>query len=119
MAYSAIAEQWAEYGVGMVVFILRIIARIKVVGFKGFCGDDYLVPFAMIFYTVQLVTHQIMHDYGVIITIKPDTYYNKFTDDERNQAQIGGKANVVSWVSYTSLIWTLKGCMVFLYYRLT
>ncbi|KAF3902069.1 hypothetical protein ABW21_db0200410 [Orbilia brochopaga] len=87
MGYDAIAEQWAEYGVGMAVFFLRIIARIKVVGVKGFSGDDYLVPFAMMFYTMQLITHQIMHDYGLIIIVKPDTYYKDFTDDERRRAQ--------------------------------
>ncbi|EPS37103.1 hypothetical protein H072_9331 [Dactylellina haptotyla CBS 200.50] len=119
MAYSNTAEQWALYGVGIVIFILRIIARVKVVGFKGFCVDDYLVPFAMIFYTVQLVSHQIIHDKGLIIAMKPDTYYHDFTDAQRRAAQIGGKANIVSWISYASLIWTLKGCMVFLYYRLT
>ncbi|KAF3912480.1 hypothetical protein ABW20_dc0104954 [Dactylellina cionopaga] len=108
MAYDAIAEQWAEYGVGMAVFLLRIVARIKVVGVKGFSGDDYLIPFAMIIY-----------DNGLIIAVKPDRYFKEFTESERQQAQIGGKANVVSWISYTSLIWTLKGCMVFLYYRLT
>ncbi|RVD81466.1 uncharacterized protein DFL_009330 [Arthrobotrys flagrans] len=119
MAYSAIVEQWTEYGIGMAIFILRIIARIKIVGFKGFTGDDYLVPFAMLFYTLQLVSHQIMHDNGLIIAIKPDTYYEDFTDSQRNRAQLGGKANILSWISYISLIWTLKGCMVFLYYRLT
>ncbi|KAK6517621.1 hypothetical protein TWF281_004270 [Arthrobotrys megalospora] len=60
-----------------------------------------------------------MHDNGLIIAIKPDTYYEDFTDTQRQRAQIGGKANILSWISYTSLIWTLKGCMVFLYYRLT
>ncbi|KAK6360017.1 hypothetical protein TWF696_001138 [Orbilia brochopaga] len=119
MGYNAIAEQWAEYGVGMAVFCLRIVARIKVVGIKGFSGDDYLVPFAMMFYTMQLITHQVMHDNGLIIIVKPDTYYEEFTDEERRRSQIGGKANIASWISYLSLIWTLKGCMVFLYYRLT
>ncbi|KAK6338582.1 hypothetical protein TWF730_002645 [Orbilia blumenaviensis] len=119
MAYSAIVEQWVEYGIGMAVFILRIVARAKIVGFKGFNGDDYFVPLAMLFYTLQLVSHQIMHDNGLIIIIKPDTYYNDFDDAQRLQAQLGGKANILSWISYTSLIWTLKGCMVFLYYRLT
>ena len=60
-----------------------------------------------------------MHNNGLIIAIKPDTYYNDYTNIQRQRAQIGGKANIVSWISYTSLIWTLKGCMVFLYYRLT
>ncbi|KAK6526615.1 hypothetical protein TWF694_005197 [Orbilia ellipsospora] len=118
MAYSAIAEQWAEYGVGMAVFVLRIIARIKVVGLKGFSGDDYLIPFAMLFYTTQLVTHQIIHNDGLIIAIKPDTY-RQYSEKQQQLAQIGGKANIGSWISYLSLIWTLKGCMVFLYYRLT
>lgn len=45
-------EAWIEYGIGVVVILFRIFARIKVVGIKNWQGDDYFSVVALIFWTV-------------------------------------------------------------------
>jgi hypothetical protein len=41
-------EQWTEYSIGMVVFILRFFARWKAVGITGWAWDDFFVFIAMV-----------------------------------------------------------------------
>lgn len=36
-------EQWAEYGVGILVILLRFFVRGRLVGLRGLQGDDYMV----------------------------------------------------------------------------
>lgn len=35
-------EVWAWFGIGVTVIILRFVVRIRMVGFRGFAGDDYV-----------------------------------------------------------------------------
>ena len=35
-------EVWGLYGVGVFVILLRMVVRIRTVGFKGWQGDDYM-----------------------------------------------------------------------------
>lgn len=46
-------EAWSEYALGVCILLLRIFARIKVVGFKNWQGDDYFAILALIFWTVS------------------------------------------------------------------
>ena len=41
------------------------------------------------------------------------------SEDELRKLSKGSLANVLLWVSYTTVLWSLKGCMLFLYRRLT
>ena len=44
MAYSLLAETFAEYGIGVSVLLLRLFARIKVVGWRNLnIGDAFAV----------------------------------------------------------------------------
>lgn len=36
-------EQWAEYGVGILVIFLRFFVRGRLVGLRGLQGDDYMI----------------------------------------------------------------------------
>jgi hypothetical protein len=45
-------EAWTEYGIGVVVILLRMFARTKVVGIKNWQGDDYFSVVTLIFWTV-------------------------------------------------------------------
>lgn len=47
-------EAWTEYGIGTIVLFLRFFARWRVVGFKGWQGDDYFAIGVLIFWTVSL-----------------------------------------------------------------
>lgn len=41
------------------------------------------------------------------------------TDDERTSITNGAKADIAGWCLYITLIWCLKGCILFFYRRLT
>lgn len=44
MAYNeALVETWSLYGAGSLIFLARIVCRIRTIGFAGFKPDDYLV----------------------------------------------------------------------------
>lgn len=46
-------EAWSEYALGVCIILVRIFARIKVVGFKNWQGDDYFAILALVFWTVS------------------------------------------------------------------
>lgn len=46
-------EAWTEYGIGVIILLLRIVARVRVVGFKNWQGDDYFVFVVLAFWTVN------------------------------------------------------------------
>lgn len=45
-------EAWTEYGIGVIILLLRLFARLKVVGIRNWQGDDYFSVVALIFWTV-------------------------------------------------------------------
>lgn len=52
MATPFQTEAWTEYGLGVLVILLRIFARWKIVGFN-WQGDDYFAILCLIFWTVS------------------------------------------------------------------
>jgi hypothetical protein len=48
MAYSLMKETFAEYGVAMCFLLLRLYARVKVVGFRGLQLGDAFACAAMV-----------------------------------------------------------------------
>jgi hypothetical protein len=43
MAYSPLAETWGLYAGGSLIFLARIVCRLRAVGLVGFKPDDYIV----------------------------------------------------------------------------
>lgn len=43
----------------------------------------------------------------------------RLSDEQVRRIVIGSKCLVAGWCIYVTLIWCLKACMLFLYYRLT
>ena len=48
-------EAWIEYGLGVLILLLRYFARWKAVGFKGWQGDDWFAVLALFFWTVRVI----------------------------------------------------------------
>lgn len=46
-------EAWTEYGIGVIIILLRIFARFRVVGIKNWQGDDYFTFVVLAFWTVK------------------------------------------------------------------
>lgn len=48
MAYSQLAECFAEYAIGTSFLLLRLFARVKMVGVRGFQLDDFFAVMAVV-----------------------------------------------------------------------
>lgn len=46
-------EGWVEWSLGVAIILLRLYARWKAVGFKGWKGDDYFSVIALVLWTVS------------------------------------------------------------------
>lgn len=127
-------EQWTEYGIGMVIFTLRFFARWKVVGIANFAWDDFFAFIAMMLWTVDSATvqiisqypkyvnefsaNQIPDDYGSFVGLNEQTAA-ALSDETAARYEVGSKALFIAWISYVTLIWSLKGSLLFFYSRLT
>jgi hypothetical protein len=113
------AEVWGEYIVGTLVFFLRFFARVKTGGgIRGLHMDDLFAFFALIFWTVDAATVQVISTHGSQTSLTEATA-DLLTDPEVRMLRIGSKALFVAWLSYTSLIWCMKATLLFFYTRLT
>ncbi|KKK16274.1 hypothetical protein ARAM_003165 [Aspergillus rambellii] len=111
-------EAWTEYGVGVVILLTRIVARIKVVGVKGWQGDDYFAIISLIFWTAALTMLELIGQHGTNIGLT-DEQRAALTPEEIASVVFGSKCLLAGWTCYVTLIWSLKACMLFFYQRLT
>ncbi|KAL3426655.1 hypothetical protein PVAG01_00164 [Phlyctema vagabunda] len=119
MALDAlIIEQWIEYPIGMIVFLLRIFARLKVAGWRNLYWDDLLATLAMLFWTSEACTIHIMDMKGTYVGLNEEKV-RVLSDEQLISISQGSKALFCAWLSYICLIWSLKGAVLFYYNRLT
>ncbi|RMZ73474.1 integral membrane PTH11 [Pyrenophora seminiperda CCB06] len=110
-------EAWIEYGVGTLILLARIAARCSRIGLK-WEGDDYFAMLSVFFFTGELVMLQIIGELGSITGMTNEKALT-LTPEETRHVVIGSKCLLAGWIIYTTLIWCLKGCMLFFYKRLT
>ncbi|KAH8701591.1 hypothetical protein BGW36DRAFT_423898 [Talaromyces proteolyticus] len=111
-------EAWTEYGFGVVILLLRFFARFRTVGIKSWQGDDYFAIVALLFWTAELSMLELIGRHGTNIGWTPEQRA-AFSDADIASLQIGSKCLLAGWICYTSLIWSLKACMIFFYLRIT
>ncbi|KAG5932124.1 hypothetical protein E4U59_007719 [Claviceps monticola] len=110
-------EAWTEYGIGIVILLGRIAYRMSLVGWD-WQGDDYFAVAAVLFLTGETVMLELIGRWGSIVGMT-EAKALALTDDERTSITNGAKADIAGWCLYITLIWCLKGCILFFYRRLT
>ncbi|ETS85373.1 hypothetical protein PFICI_03398 [Pestalotiopsis fici W106-1] len=110
-------EAWIEYAISLLIIIIRIGYRCSVVGWD-WAGDDYIAAFAVPLWTGVLCMLQMISEYGSI-TGMTDAKALTLTDDEIKRIEIGSKCLLAGWCLYVTMIFCMKGCMLFVYQRLT
>ncbi|KAH7030491.1 hypothetical protein B0J12DRAFT_732352 [Macrophomina phaseolina] len=119
MALPAILlEQWVEYPIGVSVCLLRLFARIHVVGWRNLYYDDLFAFLAMIFWTTEATTIHLLNSFGTFVGLN-EQKAEALTDAEVKSLITGSKALFCAWMSYICLIWSLKTSVLFFYNRLT
>ncbi|KAK6214279.1 hypothetical protein LQW54_004505 [Pestalotiopsis sp. IQ-011] len=110
-------EAWVEYAISLSVIFIRIGYRCSVVGWN-WAGDDYIAAFAVPLWTGVLCMLQMISVYGSI-TGMTDEKALTLTDEQISRIQTGSKCLLAGWCLYVTMIFCMKGCMLFVYQRLT
>ena len=62
-----LVETWVEYVIGLCIALLRIVLRTRLLGWKGWQGDDILVLVAIVWFTLTVVCFHIINITGTNI----------------------------------------------------
>ncbi|KAH7024422.1 uncharacterized protein B0I36DRAFT_331372 [Microdochium trichocladiopsis] len=113
-----LTEMWAWYALTIIAVVARIISRRMLYGsFKRMLSDDYLMVFAMFCFTGMLI---VVH----ILTYTPTNLINPadgivLTPEDIDLRVYGSKLVLVVEETQMFTIWSIKGCFLLMYSRLT
>ena len=102
---------------GAAVLLTRLAVRARTVGFRNFCGDDYITVLVLLCYIGDAVTVDRTYFLGTNVDFSQEQL-KAMTPKEVHNIVIGSKLELLAWYSYTLLIWALKCCMLFFFGRL-
>lgn len=105
-------ESWILYGIGVFVILLRFTVRARTVGFYNFQGDDYLTLLVLACFTSDAVAVQSIEHHGSNVDYT-EHEMRAMTDQELKWVSYGSKLQFLCWYTYPTLMWALKGCMLF------
>ncbi|KAL8858195.1 MAG: hypothetical protein Q9178_005207 [Gyalolechia marmorata] len=93
------------------------------VGFAKLAADDYLMIIAGALYSAETsVAYYVGASWKGLANsgMTPEHRASLSPDDEEYKLRVGGSKNqLVGWLVYTVLLWTLKTCMLIFFSRLT
>ncbi|KAJ6102925.1 hypothetical protein N7486_005352 [Penicillium sp. IBT 16267x] len=112
-----VVQSWIMYSIGILVFLVRIYAQYKRVGFH-FQIEDYLMVVAVCFYTAFVVTNIQIAEGGGSSLYLPGQF-ETFTAQEIQERITGSKVEFASENCQLCTIYCLKASMLFVYYRIT
>ncbi|KAL5359071.1 hypothetical protein BJX96DRAFT_147722 [Aspergillus floccosus] len=111
-------ETWTLYGVGILGVILRFVARIRRLGIRNLQADDYIMLFAVVWYTLLCVAlNQVASGGGSNLMDENDI--RNLTPAIKAERVKGSKWVFVSEHSFVLAIWAMKACMLVIYARIT
>ena len=117
----SVIEIWTLYTIGSFMIFARAYCRTRLVGFRGYAVDDYLIWATWLVYTdVAVLAH-------VFVTKARGLHTSLLTTAEREALPIldyakwiyGSKNFVGGQISYVLILWLLKLNMLFFYRRIT
>ncbi|KAJ4296797.1 hypothetical protein N0V90_006845 [Kalmusia sp. IMI 367209] len=115
---ALLAELWAWYGLTVAVVGARFLSRrLLFKSFKALQADDWLILFTMFVYTALLIVINIQ-------TYTPTNLINPadnivLTPEDIKKREYGSKLVLVTEHLQMIVIWSVKGCLLILYSRLT
>ncbi|KAM0815579.1 putative UbiD family decarboxylase [Seiridium cardinale] len=111
-------QSWALYSVGIFLIALRLFARWRRLGFKGYQPDDYVMMLSGGLFTCLIVCLNVIAQGGGSNLFPPELFVT-FTQEEINERIYGSKIVIISEQAMLNLIYSIKVCMMILYTRLT
>ncbi|KAL9004278.1 MAG: hypothetical protein Q9188_002913 [Gyalolechia gomerana] len=123
MADNFVAEAFTLLAIGLVVIALRWVSRLLTVGFSKLAADDYLMIIAGALYSAETtVAYYVGAKWKGLANsgLTPEQRAAIDPQGEEYRLRVGGSKNqLVGWLTYTVLLWTLKFCMLIFFSRLT
>ncbi|PWY90119.1 UbiD family decarboxylase [Aspergillus heteromorphus CBS 117.55] len=111
-------ETWALYSVGVLGVVLRFAARIRRLGWQNLQSDDYVMLFAVVWYTLLCVAlNQVAHIGGSNLMDEEDI--KLLTPSIKADRIRGSKWVFFSEHSFLLCVYSLKACMLVIYARIT
>ncbi|POS81010.1 hypothetical protein DHEL01_v200583 [Diaporthe helianthi] len=125
---AELAIEWIVYLVLIILITaLRTYARASIPGRRGFGWDDYLVWIAVVWYVI--LTAEVYVIGVTAIGIANDSMTNEYRaqlakdgpgSQEFHLRVLGSKMQLAAWISYSLVLWLLKGSLLcFFVIRLT
>ncbi|GLI81175.1 hypothetical protein PoHVEF18_009547 [Penicillium ochrochloron] len=111
-------ETWTLYSVGVFGAVLRFVARIRRLGIRNLQVDDYLMMFALVWYTILSVALNSVATGGGS-NLMSDEDIKNLTPQTHAERERGSKWVFVSEHAFILCIWSLKACMLVIYSRIT
>ncbi|KAK0652461.1 hypothetical protein B0T16DRAFT_387718 [Cercophora newfieldiana] len=110
-------ESWTMYSVGMFLIACRLISRRLRLGSWKLGPDDWLMVFASANFTGVMVSVN-------AVAVNGSSYMDPevaaaLTEEEKQHAIYGSIMTFVLEIFTLTCIWTVKACLLILYYRLT
>ncbi|PYH93415.1 hypothetical protein BO71DRAFT_420082 [Aspergillus ellipticus CBS 707.79] len=115
--HDLVVQTWIMYSIAMLLFVIRVFARYKRMGFR-FQIEDYLMVVAVGFYTAFAVTNIKIIEGGGSNLYEPYEYASFTAADIAVRVQ-GSKIEFASENCQLCTIYSLKACMLMVYFRLT
>jgi len=94
-------EIWALFTIGMLVFFIRSMVRLRTVGFRGLQGDDAFALVAAIVYTACTVATYFVYHLGSNLDFSEEEMAN-MTVSEQESLVLGSKMELVAWYVHSS-----------------
>ncbi|OOQ83299.1 putative srpk [Penicillium brasilianum] len=116
-------EAWTLLSLALTTILVRVFVRWKLVGPANFQLDDYLMPLAGIFFTLETVA-------AYLVGAKFDGLTNSYMTPEQRASLspdstewanrvAGSKIQVIGWSLYVAILWLVKFALTVFYSRLT
>ncbi|QDS72931.1 hypothetical protein FKW77_008134 [Venturia effusa] len=109
---------WIMYAIGMSIVSLRFYSQIRRSGIRGFKADDYVMVVAVMFYTILVISLNVIVAGGGSNLFRPEEFLT-FTPEDIKERIFGSKVVVISEQAMLNVIYTLKACLLIMYFRLT
>lgn len=112
-------ESWIWYSVVMLIAISRFISRRMALGsFRRFQADEYLMMVVLCFYTVVIVTINIVEHTSSNL-LPPGYDIAHMTQQDIDERTLGSKLILVVENCQIVTVWGAKACLLIMYLRLT
>ncbi|KAF2174103.1 hypothetical protein M409DRAFT_16376 [Zasmidium cellare ATCC 36951] len=115
---SYIAEIWSWFGIGTLVVFARLVLRISRVGLSRLQGDDYLALAVWFCFVMKSIALTTVFEWGSNMDYGA-AHVGELGDCQLERVRRGSGMELLAWYTYCSIIWGLKGIVLFMFRRLT